>query len=357
MEMKRLGFHEKNIIACGYDPVDGILAVQFKSGVYKYSGVPEVKYVNLCKVPYPDGYYTKQIKGIYPVISRPEKKVKDGESSNVQNAPRRVCDGNAVGANCYQASNTSEQPGHSKECGRSVLQDGRRDVSSTGSRPVMELFRAQEGLTFVEEGHRYELQGKRLISLTQILDAAGLIYYPPEAETAVKAKAPFGQKVHQYCLWLDQNELDMDDLNPYPNYFNRVEGWRQFCEDFNFVCEMQWCEVPCAVKVNGITFAMTIDRFGFTGPAADTVPTVVEIKTCCDREYSHQIQTAAQTIPFRGDGSVPVKRYAVYLLDKPNGSGRNYFCQEHTERTDEKVFLAALMLTQTRINNKLLKGY
>jgi hypothetical protein len=201
------------------------------------------------------------------------------------------------------------------------------------------------------------MDGKRIISLTQILDAAGLVYYPPEAEAAVKAKAPFGQKVHEYCLWMDRNDLDMDDLKAYPNYWNRVEGWRQFCEDFNYVCDMNWAEVPCAVKVNGMLFAMTVDRFGFSGPSADTVPTVVEIKTCYDREFSHQIQTAAQCIPFRGDGSVPMKRYAVYLLDKANGSGRYYFAQEHTERMDEKIFLAALMLTQTRINNKLLKGF
>ena len=40
----------------------------------------------------------------------------------------------------------------------------------------------------------------------------------------------------------------------------------------------------------------------------------------------------------------------------PNGGGKFYFAQEHTDRTDEKIFLAALMLTQFRINNKLLKG-
>jgi hypothetical protein len=105
-----------------------------------------------------------------------------------------------------------------------------------------------------------------------------------------------------------------------------------------------------------MTYAMTIDRFGTIGPATAQVHAVVEIKTCCDRELSHQIQTAGQAIPFRGDGSVPMKRYAVYLLDKPNGAGKLYFAQEHTDRQDEKIFLAALMLTQFRINQKLLKG-
>jgi hypothetical protein len=135
MEMKRLGFHAKNIIACGYDPVDGILAVQFKSGVYKYSGVPEVKYVNLCKVPYPDGYYTKQIKGIYQVINRPEKKEKQPEPLPLLEVPKK-------------ASN------------------------------VMEFYRKEDGLTFVEDGHRYEMDGKRIIRYSMRLGLSTILLKP-----------------------------------------------------------------------------------------------------------------------------------------------------------------------------------
>ena len=227
----------------------------------------------------------------------------------------------------------------------------------------MEFFRAEDGLTFTEEGHKYHLQGKPLISLTQILDAAGISYYPPEAQAAMEAKAPFGTKVHEYTMLHDQDDLEPEDwvkLLNHPKYGPRLKGWVQFCEDFHFTPDPNWIEVPCAVRVNGMTFAMTIDRFGFLGTPEDAVagkaiPAVVEIKTCCDREPSHQIQTAGQAIPFRGDGSVPLKRFAVYLLDKPNGGGKFYFAQEHTDRTDEKVFLCALTLTQFRINNKLLK--
>ena len=114
------------------------------------------------------------------------------------------------------------------------------------------------------------------------------------------------------------------------------------------------------MKCNGMLYAMTIDRFGFMDPELgkdeSPAPCVVEVKTCWDREFSHQIQTAGQAIPFKGDGSVPpVKRFACYLLDKENGAGRYYTVQEHTDRVDEKVFLASLMLTHARINNGLLK--
>ena len=228
----------------------------------------------------------------------------------------------------------------------------------------MEFFRADDGLTFEEQGHVYRLKGERLISLTQILDAAGLVDYSHVDPTVLKNKAEFGTKVHEYTKWMDQGELDPPDieqLKAHPKYGPRITGWLQFVEDFHFTPDLNWCEVPCAVKVNGMTYAMTVDRFGVFGNPQEIESgkssfAVVEIKTCAVKQPSHRIQTAGQAIPFKGDGSVPVKRCAVYLLDKANGSGKFYAVDEHTDRSDEKIFLAALMLSQFRINNKLLKG-
>lgn len=309
MQMKRLGFHAKNIIAAGYDPVSGILAVEFKSGTYLYSGVPEEKYVKLCRSPYPDRQYTLTIKGQHPV-----KKME----SEAPKAPE-------------------PQKGNG-----------------------MEFYREQDGLKFQEDGHIYTLNGNRVISLTQILDAAGLVNYDGIAPEVLANKAKFGTKVHTYCLWNDQGELDMNDLVPYPNYWNRVEGWRQFVEDFKFMPDLTWCEVPAACKVNGSTYALTVDRYGVIGEGDNIANAVIELKTCADREYHHQIQTAGQAILFRQHSEsmqMPLKRYCVYLLDKKNQANRFYFCQPHDDRLDEKIFLSALMLTQTRINNKLLKGF
>ena len=217
----------------------------------------------------------------------------------------------------------------------------------------MDFYRECDGLTFQADGHRYELDGKRVMSLTQILSAAGLVDYSAVNPQVLADKAKFGTKIHEYTLWNDKGDLDMDDLKPYPKYWNRVEGWRQFCEDFKFEPDLLAAEAPCAVRVNGLLFAMTIDRLGMMAER----PAIVEIKTCADQEPSHQIQTAAQAIPFNEffkDRGGPVKRYAVYLLDKPNGGGRCYTAQEHTDRLDEKIFLSALVLTQWRINHKLL---
>jgi hypothetical protein len=221
----------------------------------------------------------------------------------------------------------------------------------------MEYFREKDGLTFTEEGHRYELNGQWVISLTQIIAAAGLIDYSAVNPQVVEDKAKFGKKIHKYCLWLSKGDLDMDDLKPYPKYWNRVEGWRQFIEDFKFKFDLDWCEVPCAVKVNGILYAMTIDCYGSFGEGDNLALAVVEIKTCADQEPSHAIQTAGQAIAFHNHAEtvhLPLKRFAVYLQDKPDAGGRYYKVQEHTERIDEKIFLSALVLTQWRINHKLL---
>ena len=222
----------------------------------------------------------------------------------------------------------------------------------------MELYLAKDGLTFEPEGHVYKLNGNRVMSLTQILDAAGLVDYSGIDAAVLSNKSALGTKTHEYTLWYDQGELEPADLGllkAHPKYGPRITGWLQFLEDFDFIPNLEWAEVPCAVKVNGMLYAMTIDRFGIMGSGVNGIPAIVELKTCADREPSHRIQTAGQAIPFRGDGSVPMKRFAVYLLEKPNGAGKYYFADEHTDRSDEKIFLCALTLTQFRINNKLLK--
>ncbi len=361
------GVRGKNLIAVDYEAAEQILVCRFaKSGEYRYKGVPENVFQSLLRVPFADSYFTKVIKGKYPVI-KPEK-VSNGKVSNVQDAAGRVCDGSDAGRLFEERPDSRglhaerqnlhrDDDGHAGSS-QGVLPDRRPDAQSTGGR-VVELFRAENGLTFEEEGHRYMLDGKRIISLTQILDAAGLVDYSGVQPDVLANKAKFGTKVHEYTKWIDQGELEPEDIKTlmdHPTYGPRITGWQQFCDDFNFCMDLNWCEILAACKVNGMLYAMTIDRFGTIGPATDQTPAVVEIKTCCDREFAHQIQTAGQAIPFRGDGSVPMKRYAVYLLDKANGSGRFYFAQQHEERNDEKLFLAALMLTQARINHKLLKG-
>lgn len=215
----------------------------------------------------------------------------------------------------------------------------------------MEIFVEKDGLTFEPEGHIYRLDGKRIPSLTQILDAAGFIDYSMVPLETLKAKAAFGTRVHEYCHWFDQGELDLADLKPYPQYESRVLGWADFVKDYDLQPDLAWAERPMVLQLNGSRFAMTPDRYAMSHQG----PCVVEIKCSCDLMPAYALQTAAQVFPFRNELNPTVKRFVCQLLDKPNGSGKCYFVKEYTDRSDEKVFLAALATTQWRINNKLFK--
>lgn len=55
----------KNLIYVGFE--NGTLRAMFKHGQYDYSGVPEVEFLKLLKVPFPDKLFVTNIKGKYPV--------------------------------------------------------------------------------------------------------------------------------------------------------------------------------------------------------------------------------------------------------------------------------------------------
>jgi hypothetical protein len=222
----------------------------------------------------------------------------------------------------------------------------------------MEVFREKDGLTFEEVDpvtdepcHTYRLNGERLISLTQILSAAGMISFEGIAEDVLRAKARFGTAVHDLCLFADKGDLDLEDLKPFPKHEARVMGWLDFVKDYEFEPDIEWCEVPMAVRVNGCVYAMKLDRFGMTSYGH----AVIEIKTSCDLAAAYDLQTAAQALPFRSERRPVVKRFIVQLLDRPNPAGKYYYVKECTNRMDEKVFLSALTVTQWRINNRQFK--
>jgi hypothetical protein len=220
----------------------------------------------------------------------------------------------------------------------------------------MQVFTEQDGLTFRdadpitgEACHEYWLDGQRIISNTQILDAAGMVNYQGIAKETLKAKAAFGTSVHEMCLWWDQDDLDLADLEPYPQYLNRLLGWADFVVDYDFQPDMTWAERPMAVKLNGCIYAQRIDRLGMTNQGV----AIVEIKTSCDLMPHYDLQTAGQALPFKTDARPTIRRFVCQLLDKPNAAGKRYFVKECTDRMDEKVFLAALVTLQWRINHKL----
>lgn len=365
MQMRQI--RGKNLIAAGYDPVTGTLRVAFnKSGEYDYSEVPEGKFVSLCRVPYPDSYYSKAIKGKFPCV-----KVADPpeEPNAILQAQTDDARHNSVDRPAIPPERSGGvDPGSGTESGCGVprvLPVGRCDATSTGGR-VMEVFFPADGVEFHETDangqpcHFYTLKGVRVpFSLTQVLELSGISRQPTSAtEIAARpAAATRGTKVHEATLFMDQNDFDLESLKPWPEYYARCLGWQQFKEDFHFQPDINFCEVPIAVRVNGMLYGMKLDAYGCIGEGGEIAMAVVEKKTTASEEDSHAIQTAGQAIAFKSHAEslqMPLRRYCVYLNDKENGGNRYYRCVEHTERGDEKLFAAALTLVYWRKQKGLL---
>lgn len=389
MQMRSL--RGKNIVAAGWE--DGRLRAQFaKSGEYIYAGVPEEKFVSLCRVPYPDKYFTQSIKGQFPSSKVPELgQIYDDRESYYTTANREL-DEQARNAIAVDTRKEERNDGRRDQGMAQDIRAGRcdsgggesanRDSGATcGTQPnpsfshpsnersrVMETFGPPD-VEFHETdangqpAHFYTLNGVRIpFSLTQVLELSGIARQPISAtEIAARpAAAKRGTKVHEYTLWADQGELDLDDLKAYPEYYNRVIGWQQFCEDFDFAPDLTHCEVPLAVRVNGMLYGFKADAYGVIGEGENLAMAVVEKKCTANDEASHAIQTAGQALYFKSHAEsvqIPLKRFVVYLLDKQNGGNRFYRAVECTERGDERIFIGAgLTNCYWRLQHGLLNG-
>ena len=342
MQMRPLRDKNRQLLAAGYEPVDGILRLQWKSGLGEHSGVPEEKYLKLCRALYPYRQYQLTIKGQYPYR---KIEVEDGRFGN-QNRDSSTSSETREGVSRNDESIPAALPFATR--GSSQELAGTGHVSRKAG-PVMDVYFPSDGMVFHEDGHYYTLKDQRIpFSLTQVIKLAGMARQPQSAQEAEAwaKKAILGTKVHEYTHWLSQGEIELDDLKNYPDYFNRVLGWQQFCDDFKFMPDLTMCEVPIAVKVNGMMFATKVDAYGCIGDENNLAMAVVEKKCSVNIEPHYALQTAGEALCFKAHAealNMPLKRYLVQLLPEPNGSGKCYRALEHTDRNDERIFVGACL--------------
>lgn len=221
---------------------------------------------------------------------------------------------------------------------------------------MIEVFYPKDGMAFAEEGHVYTLKGVKVpFSLTQVIRLAGFAPEYPDKEAA-RLKAELGTKVHEYTLWLDQGEMDLSDLEGFPEYANRVAGWVQFRADMGFTPDLSMCEVPLGIKVNGMLYATKVDAYGVlsNGDLA-----VVEKKCTAKIEPCYALQTAGEALAFKAHAEAhqsKLRRFCVQLLAEKNAAGKFYNLREYTDDKDERVFVhSALANVYSRLNMGLLK--
>lgn len=191
-------------------------------------------------------------------------------------------------------------------------------------------------LTFDEDLHRYTFNGLHIPSVTQILKTAGLVNLDWIPVEVLEQKADLGKKVHSATELYDKNDLNFDALHP--ALLDYLTGWIKFRKDFNF----EPTEIEMQIVHQTYRYAGRIDRVGMMGK--DLI--LLDIKSGT-KQKTHAIQTAGYELLYNQNKKAKElikRRFVVYL--SPTG----YEVEEHKDKNDRGVFLAALSITNY-INN------
>lgn len=185
-------------------------------------------------------------------------------------------------------------------------------------------------ITFDEATHTYLNDGKRVLSVTQILREAGLItgtdFFTEDARLR-------GEAVHKACEYLDEDDLDFETVDP--AYLPYLKAYQKFLSDFN----PSWKDIEKIVYNNTYNYVGTFDRAGIL--LNDLC--VLDIKSGGKLPW-HPVQLAAYAGAYTTSA---IKRYGLYLKDDGD-----YKLKEYSDPKDFRIFTCAAAVA----NWKLLKG-
>ena len=168
------------------------------------------------------------------------------------------------------------------------------------------------------EDHTYRVNGKRLLSITQILSIAGMT----DTTWYTAAAADKGSRIHTLTEKMDEGRLDIRSVDPPLQPY--LEAYRAFKRDTGI--RITAVEYPCYNLVYRI--AGTIDRIALFR----NTPAVIDIKTGSTAPW-HPLQTAGYVLILDGD----YERFNLYL-----SAGGTYRLIQHRDPLDTQVFIAAL---------------
>jgi hypothetical protein len=184
--------------------------------------------------------------------------------------------------------------------------------------------------TFAEFSHSYEVDGIVVPSVTQVLSLTGIDDVSGIPLHYLQRAAGIGTAVHQACELLDEDDLDLESLDPLIQGY--VLGYQRFREETGFAVDL--VEHRRIADVDGFRYGMCVDRVG----SLDGRPTVIDIKTASRKQHSWQIQTAAYSVGLADQIDYPGTARAVVHVAK-DGS---YKLLRHEDQADFDVWWAAL---------------
>ena len=190
-------------------------------------------------------------------------------------------------------------------------------------------------LKFDEAKHEYWRDGRQLLSVTQVLQATGMV----DTRWFNERAATRGTFVHEATALLDQGTLDMESLDPVIAPY--VRGYERFLND----CQPVWSRIEwlCCDDVSDL--AGTVDRIGTIVVKGVPQTVIVDLKTGRGGAAPwHPLQLAGYkhlvTYHLSRQGQAeeagPIRRYGLYLRDG------GYTLTPYTDPQDVGVFLSAL---------------
>ena len=182
-------------------------------------------------------------------------------------------------------------------------------------------------LEFDEAKHEYRLEGALLPGVTQILKP--LQDFSAVPEDILERSANFGTAVHLATALWDQNDLDLDSLDP--ALVPYLEAWKRFRDDTKVAFEA----IEAQVVSEKYRYAGTLDRIGFLNGK----PTVIDIKTGLTNP-TIGVQLAGYLVAWNEAHVLKTTRRASVSLRK-DGSYRLDFWDD---KSDWATFLSLLQI-------------
>ena len=185
------------------------------------------------------------------------------------------------------------------------------------------------GLTFDEPTHRYTLHGHPLISVTSALDAAGLV-----EQWGTEADRERGAQAHAAIALLNERGR-YDEPDALAGF---LHGYRAFLAESAFRIDASEERLADA----DLGAAGTLDLRGcFITDAVQAID-IIDVKTgCVPTTVGYQTAGYVRLLPFAVRRRC--RRWVLHL--RPDGT---YRLIPLLKRTDESVFLAALVIARAK---------
>lgn len=194
-------------------------------------------------------------------------------------------------------------------------------------------------LDFDESTHTYRIDGVRVPSVTQVIQAI----LPPRYEFAGEWHMQRGAATHHGCRLLDEGRLDWASVDP--EIEPRIRAWQQFRQQYGG--EIVANEQPLASLKH--RYAGTLDRMIEKGQSL----IVADLKNSVAAQV--YLQLAAYSLLWKEEtGWTPSDAVAVELLE--GGEYRCRWMNKHELRRAEQQWLALLTVFNFAQEHKLLKG-